>query len=856
MIPVRLKLRNFMSYRGDLPAFSFSGIHTACISGDNGAGKSSLIDAITWALWGKTRADSDDDLISTGADEVEVEFDFSASGNLYRIIRKRSKAKKAGSAGLSGLDFQIFSGEEFQSITGDTITKTQEAVKSLLRMDYDTFINSAYLRQGHADEFSRQTPAKRKEVLGSILKLDIYEELAETAKQKARERQAEKETLERTTTEIKTALSSRGELLTQHEDAKENFKTAEDAYQQKQADCSKLREQLHSLQNQSEQLNRFKADSGEREKQLKGWQKSADTTRELIDRYEKLLQQAQEIREGFKRYTAASQEFERMSLQLNHLNQLADTKSRLEKSVQSERARLNSQIEVSKRNVTELENRAGQMSKLESTLAKAGDEMTALKRQQDELSDVENRVKSLEEQLKEMRFQAAGATERIGEIEERIKLVSQNTEPHCPLCEKPLNDEERGFIIEKYTHEKKHLAVQIENASKKQAEIIKTLNYEMAGLKSRQTALQKKIIQNQSNISVLSHQINECRKASEELEVERKTLQTLEASLNSSEYAKNEQAQLSEINRQIASIDYNEEAYIASRKTIDETGSYREQQIKLAEAESQINKEKENLASAEDTILVLQNRLKADSAEIHKLEEEVKNLPEVKLQLQKAEAEQKQVEETLKNRRDLVYRLKARLEALAELENKLADEESRLKTVASEESTLKNLAQAFGKKGIQGMLIEMAIPEIETEANRILGRMTDNRMALKLESQKLKKTGGTAETLDINISDEVGTRGYEMYSGGEAFRIDFALRIALSKLLANRSGAPLPTLIIDEGFGTQDSIGLEKVKEAINAIQDDFEIILVITHIDELKNAFNNRIEVTKTPEGSMVSII
>ncbi|NLE89517.1 MAG: SMC family ATPase, partial [Dehalococcoidales bacterium] len=110
--------------------------------------------------------------------------------------------------------------------------------------------------------------------------------------------------------------------------------------------------------------------------------------------------------------------------------------------------------------------------------------------------------------------------------------------------------------------------------------------------------------------------------------------------------------------------------------------------------------------------------------------------------------------------------------------------------------------------------------------------------------------------LDIHISDEEGTRDYEMYSGGEAFRIDFALRIALSKLLANRSGAPLPTLIIDEGFGTQDNIGLEKVKEAINSIQDDFEVILVITHIDELKNAFNNRIEVTKTSEGSVVNII
>ena len=111
------------------------------------------------------------------------------------------------------------------------------------------------------------------------------------------------------------------------------------------------------------------------------------------------------------------------------------------------------------------------------------------------------------------------------------------------------------------------------------------------------------------------------------------------------------------------------------------------------------------------------------------------------------------------------------------------------------------------------------------------------------------------ETLDINISDELGTRNYEMFSGGEAFRINFAIRIALSRLLARRAGAPLPTLIIDEGFGTQDSTGMEKLIEAINSIQEDFDKILVITHMEDLKDAFPTRIDVTKTPEGSMITV-
>ncbi|MDO8442989.1 MAG: SbcC/MukB-like Walker B domain-containing protein, partial [bacterium] len=159
------------------------------------------------------------------------------------------------------------------------------------------------------------------------------------------------------------------------------------------------------------------------------------------------------------------------------------------------------------------------------------------------------------------------------------------------------------------------------------------------------------------------------------------------------------------------------------------------------------------------------------------------------------------------------------------------------------------------KTGVQAWLIEIALPEIEAEANQLLGRMTDNRMHVKIETQRETKTGELRETLDITISDELGMRNYEMFSGGEAFRINFAIRIALSRLLARRAGAPLPTLIIDEGFGTQDATGLEKLKEAITSIQDDFEKIIVITHVAELRDAFPTRIDVIKTAEGSTFEV-
>jgi DNA repair exonuclease SbcCD ATPase subunit len=92
-------------------------------------------------------------------------------------------------------------------------------------------------------------------------------------------------------------------------------------------------------------------------------------------------------------------------------------------------------------------------------------------------------------------------------------------------------------------------------------------------------------------------------------------------------------------------------------------------------------------------------------------------------------------------------------------------------------------------------------------------------------------------------------------SGGEQFRVNFAIRVALSQLLARRAGTQLQTLIMDEGFGVLDASGREHLVEAINAAQNDFQRILVVTHIDELKDAFPTRIEVTKGADGSEIFV-
>ena len=164
MIPLQITLKNFLSYRE--ASLDFRGLHTACICGSNGAGKSSLLEAITWVVWGKTRAATEDDVIHHGAKNVRVDFDFICNNQAYRVIRSRPRGRSGS------LEFQVATESgKFRSLTAKGIKATQQEIIACLKLDYDTFINSAYLRQGRADEFMLRRPSDRKQILADLLKL-------------------------------------------------------------------------------------------------------------------------------------------------------------------------------------------------------------------------------------------------------------------------------------------------------------------------------------------------------------------------------------------------------------------------------------------------------------------------------------------------------------------------------------------------------------------------------------------------------------------------------------------------------------------------------------------------------------
>ena len=101
MIPLTLTIKNFMCYREDVPTLDFRSIHIACLCGDNGNGKSALLDAITWVLWGEARTRTQEELVHQGQQDMAVELEFLSQGQTYRVSRRLSRSGRRSSTAFS-----------------------------------------------------------------------------------------------------------------------------------------------------------------------------------------------------------------------------------------------------------------------------------------------------------------------------------------------------------------------------------------------------------------------------------------------------------------------------------------------------------------------------------------------------------------------------------------------------------------------------------------------------------------------------------------------------------------------------------------------------------------------------------
>jgi exonuclease SbcC len=859
MLPIQLEIKNFLAYRNPDPLL-FEGIHLACLSGPNGAGKSSILDAITWAIWGKARARSDDDLIHIGQDEMTVRLDFMQDGNRYRIqrYRKRGRTRKDGKrgAGTSELHLLAYDPERniYNTITEGTIRETQERIIELLSLDFETFVNSAFLQQGQADAFTVKTPGQRKQILADILGLDRWAVYEDTAKEELRkienELQGIRLTIEQNEREIAQEPTLQQELKVAREDlqqAQEALDVAQDSYDE----LAGVDKELKAIENDHK---RIAATIAQHKKNITDATSAIERYQKEVEQYQAVVDNKETIEEGYQQLKDAQEANQAIADALQELRKVEKRIQDIQIEITKEQQKI--ELEVSK--VQTLIEESSAKAKNAEELAAKYDELEVKIKDLEEVEatrdDLQTSIGEMREDIAGLQAENRGLKDEMTEIRERLDKVEAVESAECPLCGQPLSAEHREDLIKDLEAQgfsrgdrwrANNTSIDEGRAAIKEAEdAVKAHNEQLAGLTRMR-----------GEMGSLKQQLLDAEDAVKKLDEYQAHLDNLTNTLTEETYAEELTRQLKAAEADREQIAYNEDEHEAVREALDTYSDYQRRANELQVALNALPTAQQNLQDARDRCERWQELLAENETEQAELVEKMDELKLAAVELERREKELRDKRTHQRSMQEKVIKIEQSLSAIESMRARNEELGKREQALLEERGVYEQLKNAFGKNGVPAMIIDAAIPELEETANTLLKRMTSGRMNVRFDTQREKRTGGVAETFDIWISDELGTRDYSLYSGGEAFRVNFAIRVAISQLLARRAGAQLRTLFIDEGFGTQDEAGRQRLAEAIMAVQDEFDLILVITHIDELRDSFPVRIEVEKHETGSYISL-
>ncbi len=860
MLPIRLELKNFLAYRNP-DSIYFEGIHLACLSGPNGAGKSSILDAVTWAIWGKARARSDDELIHIGQEEMVVTLDFVQHETLYRIMRRRrlgNKRKSGGrSPGTTMLDLFGWVEDEntFRIISEPSIRQTQDKIKQLIGLDYDTFANSAYLQQGRADAFTVQAPAHRKRILAEILNLNLWGIYEDRTKARLRE-------INNSLTVIATQMQEAEEEIAQEPVVRQEFELAEEQLEQArelvaQAEA-RFREMAGAeteLQAAESELRQAQYQINERQREIGGVEDQIAHYRQRLADYQAVIDQRETIEDGYNKLVEARDADQELG---NKLRELLDVEGEIQR-IKQQIAGVQQQIEheiVSSETLIDEATRQGEVGAvLQAQIDDMRQEIGLLEQDEARSATLEQEISDLKSEMVGLKAENDTLRPEMDAIKHRLEMVEQSTEANCPLCGQSLDDEHRENLIEEFYQEGTTRGDRF-RANKARVEVIQEEMEEREQTRRILAPNLPKLTPLRGQLGSLEHQYREAEAALHRVSELQTHVHQLQATIADKDFAHELHQSLAEIEQRRDSLGYDSQAHDEIREMMEEYKTYQEQSTQLEIALKSLPEIEQSLEEA----LARESRWRKALAELEERATKIETqLVEIRVRVDEMHRRESEMQQQRTQERQAMEKrtaLRQKLHAIDDMRRRYEQLQQRQSDMQEEQVVYQQLKNAFSKNGIPAMIIEAAIPELEAATNRLLAKMTEGRLTVRFDTQREKKTGGVAETFDIWIGDEVGTRDYMLYSGGEAFRINFAIRVAISQLLARRAGAQLRTLFLDEGFGTQDNVGRERLVEAINAIQDDFDLILVITHIDELRDAFPVRIEVEKLADGSRVRVI
>jgi exonuclease SbcC len=806
--PLKLSLEGFTSFRDRLD-LDFTGLDLFAITGPTGAGKSSLIDAIVFALYGQVPRVGDDykQLISHGRERLSVWLEFAVGDDRYRIVRTTRPDRP------SQQRLERLTGESAEPLA-DRVKEIRAEVDRILGLDYDGFTRSVVLPQGQFDAFLKGEPKERRKILVALLDLAVYERMQQLANQRSSAARNEAEFIRR---QLETDFASATQEAL--EQKKAELETAEscakraEARLQSLAEAAALAQQARAARKEQASLAKDHGSETRRLEAAKATLDSAGQTKKALDAELRKLQ-AQKDAHGFD--------------EARHAALLAQ-KPRAEQLVTLDQA----------------EKRA---TKATADTRRALDEArSAVAREEKTLPGLEKDEADAREAERAARAEKDGAHREHAALALRQGLKPGDP---CPVCAQEVRTVPKGkepALDAVETRLKK-----AEVAARAVQEKLNQTRLAQEQRKAKAESLERELQQAETQEKEAKAQTTDARAALTEAGFEAEgdpaaLLQAVERELETQKAAKEAKARtetkLKEIEQKHATLDREVAAAAAQRDVLE--ARIAELERKRGEADDALERARKalgDLAVRDGWSALRPPPAGRDEADV------VETLRATR-QSEAAAAQSKVA--TL--RLDVEATEKALVRA-AELTGRRADLEK-------EAALARTLADHLKAHELVAWIQEEALSRLAEAGSRHLLRLSQSRYTLRLGAGAGE--GPARAEQDFFVVDSWNgdaVRSVRTLSGGETFLASLALALALAESLAelggeSRAALALESLFLDEGFGALDADTLDTVVSALDALHGGDRMVGIVTHLRELAERLPARLEVRRQGAGATVVV-
>ena len=775
------RLKNYRKFRYEALEFPEGVIG---IIGPNGSGKSTILEAVGWALYGNVMARTDKHEVKSQnageSDDCTVELEFDMSGHSYKIVRV-IKGKSAVSNALLYVD-----GNDEPEAERDS--GVNEYIEKLLGMDYVTFLKTVYARQKDLAALSTLRPEERKKVIRRMLNIDRIDLAVARIRGEKRDKEEYIKGVEISLVDMEVLKKEKTEIVGEQKKKAQRIMELTAISEATAKEASTLKKEKEAQDKKYKIFNDLNKQLAKCSEQQTSWKERHEAAQKDRKELEQKKKKLEEILPQEQEYTRIKSEKERQeALRLTY-----QTKVKLKESI----SEMKEDIKAREENLKKITEKLAPFQGAE----KEADEI------EETIKSEEKKRREVEKRSKQIHGDASVLESEIRDLSSKKDHISDlGPESECPTCFRKLGGNYEEII--------KHLNGEIKTRREK----LQVVKEEKSKIDGEYATLIKKIESLVEKKNQLNRKLVKKSELEQSLKGEQEEIKKANAKLSK------EEAKFKEV----MNVEFDERNYKKVVETFEKLSEVRDTILELRKETQRIPKLAEEIEAYKKAIVATDAALKTLQQTMEQLHFSEEDFEKVKQDYEKVNERLKKSQLELEKEKGQEKIVKQKLLTINKDIDRQEEYRTKIKEIQVELQYYQRLISLMEDFRLE--LTGRIRPLLESRASYLFNEVTDGRYpVIELD-----------ENYEISILDDNQLYGLKRFSGGEEDLANLCLRIAMSQVVAERSGvAEINFIALDEIFGSQDEKRKQNIINSLNRLSSQFRQILLITHIEDIKEMF------------------